>query len=118
MSLKAYEYLKPAYLGRLWGDPLAYCGLYFEWPIGESRACIPPPDTETVFVLRLEGWTVVWEWFNDGCVSLSVHMTSIFVLALIHVIHNKDNLTEVISNYELSLITENHGSICLAYSKD
>lgn len=28
-------------------------------------------------------------------ISLSVHMTSIFVLALIHVIHNKQNLTRV-----------------------
>jgi hypothetical protein len=28
-------------------------------------------------------------------ISLSIHMTSIFVLCLVHVLHKKDTLTEV-----------------------
>ena len=36
-----------------------------------------------------------YRYFFMFLISLSVHMTSIFVLALIHVIHNKQRLTEV-----------------------
>ena len=37
-------------------------------------------------------------------ISLSVHMTSIFVLSLIHVIHNKDALTQVIDINRIPMV--------------
>ncbi len=36
-----------------------------------------------------------YRYFFMFLISLSVHMTSIFVLCLIHVLHNRDNLSEV-----------------------
>ncbi|XP_059090491.1 palmitoyltransferase ZDHHC8-like isoform X1 [Tigriopus californicus] len=36
-----------------------------------------------------------YRYFFMFLISLSVHMTSIFTLSLIHVLHNRDNLTEV-----------------------
>ena len=35
-----------------------------------------------------------YRYFFMFLISLSIHMTSIFILCLIHVLHNRDNLTE------------------------